>query len=135
MNSPTVDLRSDTVTEPTDEMRREMAAAPVGDDVFGEDPTVAALEQECAEMLGYPAALFVPSGTMGNLVSILVHTSPGDELIIEENSHSFNFETGGAAAFGSRAPKTSVSFLGVNGSVSSASRYPSCLKFRRSSSG
>jgi len=92
-----IDLRSDTVTVPTSEMRRAIAEAEVGDDVFGEDPTVNRLQEMVAEKLGKEAALFVPSGTMGNQVSIKVLTQPGDEVICEANSHCYNFEAGGVA--------------------------------------
>lgn len=95
-----VDLRSDTVTKPTDEMRRAMASADVGDDVFGEDPSVNLLQEKMADLLGKEKALFVASGTMGNLVSILTHTQPGDEVILEANAHPFHYESASAAAFG-----------------------------------
>ncbi len=90
--SPIVDLRSDTVTRPTPEMRRAMAEAEVGDDVYGEDPTVNRLERRAAEIFGREAAIFVPSGTMGNQIAIKVHTQPGQEIICEERGHIFNFE-------------------------------------------
>ncbi len=108
-----IDLRSDTVTEPTDEMRREMGAAPVGDDVFGEDPTVAALERECAEILGYPASLFVPSGTMGNQIAIRLLTSPGDEVIIEGTGHSYDWELSGMAVISGVQPRVVEGDRGV----------------------
>jgi threonine aldolase len=92
-----IDLRSDTVTRPSAAMRRVMAEAEVGDDVFGEDPSVNRLQDQVAEMLGKEAALFVPSGTMGNQLCIKVHTRPGDEIIAEAGSHVFNYETAGAA--------------------------------------
>jgi threonine aldolase len=92
-----VDLRSDTVTRPTEAMRRAMAAAPVGDDVYGEDPTVNALEAKCAERSGKEAALFVPSGTMANQIAIAVHTRPGDEVLLADGSHPLDWEAGGAA--------------------------------------
>jgi len=95
---PIIDLRSDTVTKPTSAMRQVMAAAEVGDDVFGDDPTVNKLQEKVAELLGKEAALFVPSGTMANLIAILAHTNPGDEVIMEKESHTFNYEAGGAAA-------------------------------------
>ncbi len=95
-----IDLRSDTVTQPTDGMRKAMAAAEVGDDVFGEDPSVNRLQERMADLLGKEQALFVASGTMGNLVSILTHTRPGDEVILEAQSHPFHYEFAGAAAFG-----------------------------------
>jgi threonine aldolase len=91
------DFRSDTLTLPTPAMRAAMAGADVGDDVFGEDPTVRRLEQEAAAALGLEAALFVPSGTMANQVAVHVHCRPGDELIAEERSHVVLYEGGGAA--------------------------------------
>lgn len=96
----TIDLRSDTVTQPTPAMRRAMAEAPVGDDVYGEDPTVNRLQSMAAEMLGKEAALFVPSGTMGNLAAILAHCTRGDEVILGNQAHTFLFEAGGISALG-----------------------------------
>ncbi len=90
--SAIIDLRSDTVTRPTPEMRRAMAEAEVGDDVYGEDPTINRLEQRAAEIFGREAAIFVPSGTMGNQIAIKVHTKPGQEVICEERGHIFKFE-------------------------------------------
>ena len=92
-----IDLRSDTVTRPTPAMRKAMSEAEVGDDVFGEDPTVNALQERVAKMLGKEATLFVPSGTMANQLAIKSHTQPGDEVIIEATSHPYNFEGGGGA--------------------------------------
>jgi threonine aldolase len=92
-----IDLRSDTVTKPTPEMRKAMFAAEVGDDVFGEDPSVNALQEKGAALLGKEAALFVASGTMANQVSIKTHTQPGDEVIMEAGSHSMNYEAGASA--------------------------------------
>lgn len=92
-----IDLRSDTVTKPSAGMREAMAKADVGDDVFSEDPTVNILQDRVAGMLGKEAALFVPSGTMGNQICIKVHTQPGDEVIAEKGCHVFNYETGGMA--------------------------------------
>jgi len=92
-----IDLRSDTVTRPSPGMREAMANADVGDDVFGEDPTVNRLQESVAELLGKEAALYVPSGTMGNQTCIKVHTLPGDEVICEKGAHVFNYETGGIA--------------------------------------
>src|SRR4051812_8157430 len=92
-----VDLRSDTVTKPSKEMRIAMANAEVGDDVFSEDPTVLALEEEVADLLGKEAALFTPSGCMANQLAIKVHTKEGDEVIVEADSHIFNYETTGAS--------------------------------------
>ena len=100
-----VDLRSDTVTRPTPRMRQAMAEAEVGDDVFGEDPTVNRLEKMAAERLGKEAALFVPSGTMGNLVSLLTHCGRGDEVILGAQSHTYVYEQGGMAALGSIHPR------------------------------
>jgi len=94
-----IDLRSDTVTRPTPAMRRAMAEAEVGDDVFREDPTVRRLEEMAAERLGKPAALFVPSGVMGNQIAVKVWTRPGQEVILEERSHIFNYEMAMMAAF------------------------------------
>src|SRR5260221_149934 len=96
--SDIVDLRSDTVTRPTPAMREAMAQAEVGDDVYGEDPTVRALEERVAELVGKDAALFVPSGTMANQIAILVHTRKGDEVVVGQGAHSFAFESGAGAA-------------------------------------
>jgi threonine aldolase len=101
----TVDLRSDTVTKPTPEMRRAMAEAEVGDDVYGEDPTINRLEQRAAEIFGREAAIFVPSGTMGNQVSIKIHTRPGQEIICEERCHVFNYEMAMMAHFSGCVPR------------------------------
>ena len=92
-----IDLRSDTVTRPTEAMRQAMATAQVGDDVFGDDPTVAALERRTAEILGKEAATYMPSGTMTNQVAIRCHTEPGDEIILEARAHSYFFESGAPA--------------------------------------
>ena len=92
-----IDLRSDTVTRPTPEMRKAMFEAEVGDDVFGEDPTINVLQEKAARLLGKEAALLVASGTMGNQLSIKSHTQPGDEVIIGAVSHAMNSE-GGASA-------------------------------------
>lgn len=93
-----IDLRSDTVTLPTSAMRQAMASAEVGDDVYGEDPTVNALERKASELLGLEAALFVPSGTMGNQIAIHLATSPGDEVLTEADSHIVLYELGATAA-------------------------------------
>jgi threonine aldolase len=97
MSEQFIDLRSDTVTRPGAGMREAMASAVVGDDVFGEDPTVNRLQEHVAGLLGKEAALYVPSGTMGNQTCIKVHTQPGDEVICERGAHVFNYETGGIA--------------------------------------
>jgi threonine aldolase len=95
-----IDLRSDTVTQPTPAMREAMANAQVGDDVFGEDPTVNRLQEMAAALMGKEAALFVPSGTMGNLAAILTHCGRGDEVILGDKAHTFLFEAGGISALG-----------------------------------
>ena len=97
--NPIVDLRSDTVTKPTDAMRRAMAEAEVGDDVYREDPTVNRLQDRAAEIFGREAALFVPSGTMGNQAAIKVHTRHGQEVIAEKRAHIYNYEMAMTAAF------------------------------------
>ena len=97
MASPRIDLRSDTVTQPSPEMRRAMAEAELGDDVFGDDPTVIALEERAAELTGKEAGLFVASGTMGNLVSLMAHVPRGGEIIAEAESHTVFDEAGGHA--------------------------------------
>ncbi len=99
-----VDLRSDTITKPTPSMRRAMADAEVGDDVFGEDPTVNRLEEMAAERLGKEAALFVASGTMANIVSLMSHCDRGNEIILGDRAHIFLFEQGGSAAIGGIHP-------------------------------
>lgn len=97
MGTHYIDLRSDTVTRPSHAMREAMARAEVGDDVFGEDPTVNGLQEYVADLLGKEAALFVPSGTMGNQICIKVHTHAGDEVVVERDCHVFNYETAGIA--------------------------------------
>lgn len=100
-----IDLRSDTVTKPSLEMRRAMAEAEVGDDVYGEDPTVNRLEERAAQIFGREAAIFVPSGTMGNQIAIKIHTQPGQEIICEERCHVFNFEMAMLAHFSGCSPR------------------------------
>ncbi|MGV8040577.1 MAG: threonine aldolase family protein [Thermoanaerobaculaceae bacterium] len=100
-----IDLRSDTVTRPTPAMRAAMAAAEVGDDVYEEDPTVRQLEELAASKLGKDAALFVPTGTMGNQIAIHVHTRPGSEVVLEARAHIFNFEMGAMAAWSGVIPR------------------------------
>src|SRR5216110_3598064 len=94
-----IDLRSDTVTKPTAAMRRAMAEAEVGDDVYGEDPTVNRLQELAAEIFEKEAAIFVPTGSMGNQTAVKLHTRPGQEVVIEERGHIFNFEMATMAAF------------------------------------
>ena len=100
-----IDLRSDTVTKPTAEMRAAMAAADVGDDVFGEDPTVNRLEAMSAALLGKESAIFVCSGTQGNLLALLSHCERGDEYIVGQQGHTYKYEGGGAAVLGSIQPQ------------------------------
>ncbi len=103
-----IDLRSDTVTQPTAGMRAAMAAAPVGDDVYGEDPTVTALEQRLALDLGFEAGLYTPSGTQANLVAMLAHCERGDEYLVGAEAHTYKYEGGGAAVLGSIQPQPIV---------------------------
>ncbi|MEQ8483693.1 MAG: low-specificity L-threonine aldolase [Pseudomonadales bacterium] len=102
---PDIDLRSDTVTRPTAAMREAMLRAPVGDDVYGEDPSVNALEAQAAELLGHQAGLFLPSGTQSNLVALLTHCGRGDEYIVGATAHTYRYEAGGAAALGGIQPQ------------------------------
>jgi len=108
-----IDLRSDTVTKPTPAMRKVMTEAEVGDDVYGEDPTVNRLQEKVAEITGTEAALFVPSGTMGNQVAIAVHTRPGQEVIVEATSHIYNVEMATMARFSGVQPRVVFGERGV----------------------
>ena len=101
-----IDLRSDTVTRPTDAMKQAMIDAPVGDDVYDEDPTVNALQEYTANLLGKEAALFAPSGTQSNLLALFAHCERGDEYIVGDAAHTFRYEGGGAAILGSIPPQT-----------------------------
>ncbi|MGH9897312.1 MAG: GntG family PLP-dependent aldolase [Pyrinomonadaceae bacterium] len=100
-----IDLRSDTVTKPTAAMRRAMAAAEVGDDVYGEDPTVNRLQERVAEIFDKEAAIFVPTGSMGNQIAVMLHTRRGDEVIIEERGHIFNYEMAAMAVISGALPR------------------------------
>ena len=100
-----IDLRSDTVTQPTPAMREAMAGADVGDDVFGEDPTVNALQRRLADDLGFEAGLFVPSGTQSNLLALMAHCQRGDEYVVGMDAHTYKYEGGGAAVLGSIQPQ------------------------------
>lgn len=102
---PLIDLRSDTVTQPTVAMREAMMAAELGDDVYGEDPTVNRLEAWLANELGFAAALFVPTGTMSNLLGLMAHCERGDEYIVGQQAHTYKYEGGGAAVLGSIQPQ------------------------------
>src|SRR4051812_34447866 len=102
--SETVDLRSDTVTRPSAGMRRAMMEAPLGDDVFGDDPTVNRLQEYAAALFGFDAALFFPSGTQSNLAALMSHCQRGDEVIIGAEQHSYRYEAGGLAVLGSIQP-------------------------------
>ncbi len=108
-----IDLRSDTVTRPTAAMRRAMAEAELGDDVYGEDPTVNRLEQRAAEMLGKEAALFVPTGTMGNTIAIKLHTEPGQELICDYRAHILDWEMSMTAVYSGCLARTIVTANGI----------------------
>lgn len=115
MQRPTIDLRSDTVTRPTPGMRRAMAEAEVGDDVFGDDPTVTALEERTADLLGKEAAVFVPSGTMANQVAVGVNTQPGDEVLCGATSHVYVWEGGGMARLSGVTARTFAGDGGLMG--------------------
>ncbi len=105
MTEQWLDLRSDTVTRPGAAMREAMQAAPVGDDVYGDDPSVNRLQDYAAELFGYEAALFAPSGTQSNLIGLLVHCGRGDEYLVGQEAHTFRYEAGGAAVLGSIQPQ------------------------------
>jgi threonine aldolase len=105
MASAMIDLRSDTVTRPTAAMRAAMMAAPLGDDVFGDDPTVNALQERIAAMLGKEAALFMPSGTQSNLTALMAHCQRGDEYLVGQGAHTYRYEAGGGAVLGSVQPQ------------------------------
>ncbi len=120
-----IDLRSDTVTRPTDAMRKAMAEAEVGDDVFSEDPTAARLQERVAAMLGFEAALFMPSGVMGNEVAIRLWTRPGDEVLCDAHSHVVDYELSGMAALSGVMPRTVVTGRGhVTAEQVAASKRP-----------
>ena len=105
MSAKMIDLRSDTVTQPTAAMKAAMVAAPLGDDVFGDDPTVNALQARIAQMLGKEAALFVPTGTQSNLCGLMAHCQRGEEYIVGQMAHTYRWEGGGAAVLGSIQPQ------------------------------
>ncbi|OYT91418.1 MAG: threonine aldolase [Burkholderiales bacterium PBB3] len=113
-----IDLRSDTVTQPTVAMRAAMMAAPLGDDVFGDDPTVNALQEKIAALLGFEAALFMPTGTQSNLCGLMAHCGRGDEYIVGQSAHTYRYEGGGAAVLGSIQPQPLVQ--GTDGTMALA---------------
>lgn len=104
-NQHWIDLRSDTVTQPSAAMRAAMAAAPVGDDVYADDPTVNRLQEYAAELFGYEAGLFAPSGTQTNLIALMAHCARGDEYLVGQEAHTYKYEGGGAAVLGSIQPQ------------------------------
>ncbi len=110
---PIVDLRSDTLSQPTQAMREAMATAEVGDDVFGEDPTVNRLQDRCAALFAKEAALFVPTGTMANLLAFLAQTRPGETIILHEDAHPYNYEAGNVAMIGGLMTRTLPGDLGI----------------------
>ena len=119
-----IDLRSDTVTKPTPEMREAMAKAEVGDDVYGDDPTVNRLQDMAAEMTGHEAGLFVASGTMGNLSAVLAHCQRGDEVILGKEAHTFRYEAGGISVLGGvhscqlpNQPDGSIALADIEGAI------------------
>ena len=105
MSEHWIDLRSDTVTQPDEAMRAAMAAAPVGDDVYGDDPTVNLLQQTTADLFGFEAGLFAPSGTQSNLIALMLHCARGDEYLVGQDAHTYKYEGGGAAVLGSIQPQ------------------------------
>ena len=114
-----VDLRSDTITRPSPGMREAMAKAEVGDDVYGEDPTVNRLQERAAALVGKEAALYLPSGTMSNLTAIMALTSPGDSVIICDDAHPVNYESGGISGVASVMPRTNfIAYWGVSPPIS-----------------
>ncbi len=113
MNNKCIDLRSDTVTKPTPEMRRAMAEAEVGDDVYLEDPTVNRLQARAAEIFGREASLFVPSGSMGNLACVMAQTRPGQEVICESSGHIYSYEMGSMSALGGVLPRLIPAVNGI----------------------
>jgi len=108
MTAPIVDLRSDTVTRPSEGMRRAMAAAEVGDDVFGDDPTVNRLQARAAELFGFEASLFFPTGTQSNLAALMSHCQRGEEVLVGMEAHTYRYEAGGGAVLGSIQPQAIV---------------------------
>jgi threonine aldolase len=108
MSAPIVDLRSDTITRPTEAMRRAMAAAEVGDDVFGDDPTVNRLQDRAAEIFGFEASLFFPTGTQSNLAALMSHCQRGEEVLVGMEAHTYRYEAGGGAVLGSIQPQAIV---------------------------
>jgi threonine aldolase len=133
MSEHWIDLRSDTVTQPSGAMRAAMAAAPVGDDVYGDDPTVNRLQDVAAEMFGYEAALFAPSGTQSNLIALLVHCGRGDEYLVGQDAHTYKYEGGGAAVLGSIQPQPIANQADGSIAIDDIERYikPDDMHFAR----
>ncbi len=133
MSEHWIDLRSDTVTQPSDAMRAAMAAAAVGDDVYGDDPTVNRLQDVAAEMFGYEAALFAPSGTQSNLIALLGHCGRGDEYLVGQDAHTYKYEGGGAAVLGSIQPQPIANQLDGSIAIDDIGRYikPDDMHFAR----
>ena len=113
MSDKTIDLRSDTITLPTEAMREAMACAPLGDDVYGEDPSVNRLQELAAEKVGMEAALYVPSGTMGNACALMTHTNWGDEVLFEEQAHMYYWEAGTYASLAGLSARIAAGEHGV----------------------
>ncbi|HFO6802438.1 TPA: beta-eliminating lyase-related protein [Escherichia coli] len=118
-----IDLRSDTVTRPSRAMLEAMMAAPVGDDVYGDDPTVNALQDYAAELSGKEAAIFLPTGTQANLVALLSHCERGEEYIVGQAAHNYLFEAGGAAVLGSDAPRDKRTYFREINYIAAAFQY------------
>ena len=134
MSAPWIDLRSDTVTQPSNAMRAAMQAAPVGDDAYGDDPSVNRLQEVTAEMFGFEAALFAPSGTQSNLIALLLHCGRGDEYLVGQDAHTYKYEGGGAAVLGSIQPQPIANQLDGSLALADIAGYikPDDMHFARS---
>ncbi|RYE66916.1 MAG: low-specificity L-threonine aldolase, partial [Oxalobacteraceae bacterium] len=129
-----IDLRSDTVTQPSAAMRAAMAAAPVGDDVYGDDPTVNRLQDFAADLFGFEAGMFAPSGTQTNLIALMTHCGRGDEYLVGQEAHTYKYEGGGAAVLGSIQPQPIANQTDGSIAVSDIAAYikPDDMHFARS---